>query len=935
MSSPRTLVWNISSNWAGYAVQIAVAFFLTPFVVHSLGETRYGIWTLVVGVTGYYGLLDLGLSSGMTQYLTRYLAANDIDKLNRSASTGFLALSGVGTFVFIGSLIIAFSASSLFQIQAASSSEVTWILAVTGTSVALQFVFFTYSAVFTALQRFDLSNVIGISTRILSAVATIICLNAGYGLVGLSLVVAGVSLIDYLIRWRVAVRLLPAMKISPKLVNRESLREVVSFSIWNFVSACSTRLISYTDALVIATFMPVAAVAPFAIAANLRTYFDEIFVRVGFVFYPVVTELDAQGDQAGLKKIYLVSTKFMFLGSILFGSIAMFSAQDFFRLWVGRSYAEPAGYPSVASLFYLLVLGSMVAVAQRIGYQVLLGTRRVKLLALLFAVEGVCNLVISLALVRSYGLIGVALGTLIPAILFQGVLQPAFVCQSLQISLLTYCRQVLLRPALVLGTLVPLFLLAGPVIPSGDWARLVFATFITFMVATPLVLLLGLEGSERYALFFQPVKRRLKRTWIGKDWFDSATGYGQKQSEPLFPEVGIIALVGHEWHSPWVAPHHVLTRMARYFRVVWVNPAHEWRDALKPDVLNRPRLEQDQYPGFIVYNSEIWLPRLYRPNSLARLAFETRLARARQLLVDRGCRKVVLSLWRPEFQLALESMPFDLSCYHMDDEFSFSPLEVDVPLQETEANLIASVDQVFVVSPGLSQKKGKINPNTAFAPMGVDYQSYSTAVEAPSDISQIPRPRIGYTGVIKRQLDWSLLLYLSEKHPNWSFVFIGPRAPHPEIETSIQTLLTRHNVYFLGPKSVDDLARYPQHFDACIMPYLDNDYAQYIYPLKLHEYLASGQPTIATRIRSLEEFADVVTLVRTHREWSSAIEQALSHLATEIESRMARQRVAERYDWKYLICDIVETIRHRIEQKDDDPALPILQHHAKQFEMSE
>ena len=131
------------------------------------------------------------------------------------------------------------------------------------------------------------------------------------------------------------------MKISLKLVNRESLREVVSFSIWNSVSAGSVRLISYTDALVIAAFMPVAAVAPFAIAANFRSYFEDIFVRAGFVFFPAVTELDAQGNQAGLRRLYLVSSKFMFLGSILLGSIAMFSARDFFRLWVGSAYAEP------------------------------------------------------------------------------------------------------------------------------------------------------------------------------------------------------------------------------------------------------------------------------------------------------------------------------------------------------------------------------------------------------------------------------------------------------------------------------------------------------------------------------------------------------------------------------------------------------------------
>ena len=298
MSLTRTLVRNIASNWAGYAVHVAVAFFLTPYVISSLGQTHYGIWTLVIGLTGYYGLLDLGVASGMTQYLTRYLAANEIDKLNKSASTGFVVLSSIGFLVFIGSLIVAFYASSLFKIRAASSSEVTLVLAITGTSVALQFVFFTYSAVFTAVQRFDLSNVIGVSTRILSAAATIACLKAGYGLVGLSLVVAATNMLDYLIRWRVACRLLPVMKISLGLVNRESLREVVSFGIWNSVSAGSARLISYTDALVIAAFMPVAAVAPFAIAANLRSYFEDIFVRAGFVFFPAVTALDAQGNQA-------------------------------------------------------------------------------------------------------------------------------------------------------------------------------------------------------------------------------------------------------------------------------------------------------------------------------------------------------------------------------------------------------------------------------------------------------------------------------------------------------------------------------------------------------------------------------------------------------------------------------------------------------------
>ena len=511
MSLKRTLGRNIVSNWAGYAVQVAVAFFLTPFILHSLGEARYGVWTLAVGLTGYYGLLDLGFSSGITQYLTRYLVAKDLDRLNRTASSGVAVLTFCGAVVFLGSLAIAFNASSLFQIPADATTEAALVIAIMGVSVAMQFGFFTYSAVFTALQRFDLSNSIGVATRILSAGASVACLKLGYGLVGLSIVLAGINLIDYLLRWRVARWLIPSMKISLQLVTGQILREVMKFGVWNFVAASSVRLISYTDAFVIAAFMPIAAVAPFAIAANLRSYFDEIFVRVGFVFFPATTELDAQGNREGLANLYLVSSRLMFLGSILCGSMAILWTRHFFRLWLGAAYAEPAAYPSVVSIFYLLIVGSMVSVAQRIGYQVLLGIRKVGLLAALFAAEGVANLVMSIVLVRSYGLIGVAIGTLVPAVLFEGILQPYFVCRSLQISLNKYCQEVLLRPTLVVVALVPVYLISPLWGHPGEWLTFFLGASASFAAAAPVVLLIGLNKSEINSLLLRPATVALRK----------------------------------------------------------------------------------------------------------------------------------------------------------------------------------------------------------------------------------------------------------------------------------------------------------------------------------------------------------------------------------------------------------------------------------------
>jgi O-antigen/teichoic acid export membrane protein len=164
MSLSKTLLRNVASNGVGYAVQVAVAFFLTPFILRSLGETRYGVWTVAVGLMGYYGLLDLGFSAGINQYLTRHLAIKDLDGVNRTASTGVVALGACGVLAFLVSAVIAFNATRLFTVPSNATHEVALVIFIMGASVALQFWFFTYSAVFTALQRFDLSNAIGIVT---------------------------------------------------------------------------------------------------------------------------------------------------------------------------------------------------------------------------------------------------------------------------------------------------------------------------------------------------------------------------------------------------------------------------------------------------------------------------------------------------------------------------------------------------------------------------------------------------------------------------------------------------------------------------------------------------------------------------------------------------------------------------------------------------
>jgi len=369
---------------------------------------------------------------------------------------------------------------------------------------------------------------------------------------------------------------------------------------------------------------------------------------------------------------------------------------------------------------------------------------------------------------------------------------------------------------------------------------------------------------------------------------------------PRFPDVGIIGVVPDLWHAPWQPRHHVLSRLAKWFHLVWVEPAQEWRTPRQPQPA-----EPSVPPIIDVYTPEWWLPKIYKPSWLATQLDHTRIKRAYQRLRRKGCRHIVLYLWRPEHAYALDALPYDMSCYHVDDEYSFSPVEQ--PITQQESDLLRNVDQVMIHSVGLFEKKGHLNPNTVLVPNGVDFSGFCTPVPEPPDLAAIPQPRVGYIGYIKSQLDFQLLSNLAHRHREWSFVFVGPRGYlEGEDKALIEQLGSMPHVHFLGGKPVESLPAYAQGMNVSIMPYKLNDYTKYIFPMKLHEYLATGRPVVGSPIRSLQQFQNVVALPTTEQEWSQALRHALRP-----ESRKTiayRRDIARQYDWDVLVAQIAHRI---------------------------
>jgi glycosyltransferase involved in cell wall biosynthesis len=377
---------------------------------------------------------------------------------------------------------------------------------------------------------------------------------------------------------------------------------------------------------------------------------------------------------------------------------------------------------------------------------------------------------------------------------------------------------------------------------------------------------------------------------------------------PALADIGVLALVPERWGGMWLSRHQVLTRLSRYFHVVWHNPA--------PSRSKRPRPVANTDPtpppakGFEIYEPEPWLPTVYRPQVLVRAIEQTRLHRSRRLLEKAGCRQIVLYVWRPELGVALDLVDHDRSCYHIADEYSFSDEEHSIP--DEERTLIERADQVFVHSPALMEKKGHINPNTAYVTNGVDYAAFTRTAAEPADLAAIPHPRIGYVGRIKKQMDWRTLIGIARQRPDWSLVLVGPTGHMGSFEADKNELFAMANVHYLGNRSVGEIPGYMQHMDVCLLCYALTDYTRYIFPLKLHEYLASGRPVVGSDIRTLRDFSSTVRIAHDVDGWCAAIDASLSPEERSAERIEQRRRVASAYDWNRITARIAELLCERL-----------------------
>ncbi|MEO6212645.1 MAG: oligosaccharide flippase family protein [Vicinamibacterales bacterium] len=436
------VVRNVFSNWTSYLVTAVIAFMLTPVVVHSLGATGYGLWTLVLSITGYFGLLDLGIRSSVSRFLARHLALNDDEAVNRTASAAFLMLACGGVIAFLATLGIAAFFFDSFLVEPEYASAGRTALLITGLNMSCVLPLGIFSAMLYASERFDIVSGITIVMELARGALVVWLLRNNYGLVALAVVALGISALQYGAMAVFARRLHPRLRINLRQVDWAVGRELFGFSIYRFVWIVANQLIFYVDAVVIGIYLGAGAITHFAIAASLVNYGRNVVFLLLDPLYPSAARMDADGDVVELQRLLIVGTRLALLVALPLCVGFMFLGRQFITLWMGSEYV---GSAVVLMVLTIPQFGSM---PQYVSALVLAGMARHKVFAYVALAEGIANVVLSVYLVQRIGLIGVAWGTVIPALLTNFVVVPLYTLHVLKIDLKDYLVKAYLRPVL-------------------------------------------------------------------------------------------------------------------------------------------------------------------------------------------------------------------------------------------------------------------------------------------------------------------------------------------------------------------------------------------------------------------------------------------------------------------------------------------------------
>jgi O-antigen/teichoic acid export membrane protein len=398
----------VSAKYLAMSIDWGLAIVMVPFNLAHLGKSVYGLWMLVASIPAYFSLLDLGYTAAIVKFTAQYRANGDSRGLNEIASTIFFFFAGVGLSAYAIATLLAFNIQGLLNLTPEQAITGRQVLLIISIYIAVGFPCSVFGAIVRGFMDPYMTSVISVATSLAVVTVNIVMLLAGYGIVPLVAAITAIRILSYFAYWKNARRVFPPLQIRAADFRASRLRELTGFGMALLLIDLANKLNYSTDAIVIGMTMSTAAVASWAVAQRPVDLAQRFSHELNLAVFPVVVSSATLGRDDRLRTIFLYGTQLSLAIVSVLAICLILLARPVIALWVGPDFGD-----SVA-VVYVMTFVIMIRVGCAAATTLLEGAGQHRLLAGATVAAGMANLLLSLLLVRRYGLIGVALGTLIP-----------------------------------------------------------------------------------------------------------------------------------------------------------------------------------------------------------------------------------------------------------------------------------------------------------------------------------------------------------------------------------------------------------------------------------------------------------------------------------------------------------------------------------------
>jgi len=437
---PR-LLRNIVANYAGSIASVAILFFLTPFVIHRLGDEAYAVWVLIQSISFYLCFYDLGIYDAIVKYTAEFDEEPDDAALERVVGTALVVCAAAGAAAVLTSVGLAWWLVPHLDLSPELVPTVQLVTLILAVDIAVDFMAAVLCALLEGRQRYDVLNGVQVGVRVGQALATVVLLVMGYGLLSLAVLELAMS-IAFLAAMIVCTRVLdPELALTLRRFDRETWRRMRGYSFWSLLSEIAAEGSSELDKLFIPTFLSLALLTPYSIACSVLTIISWVVHPIVTAFFPFSAALGARDDREGLDRLLIQGSKATLAMSLPVAILLLLAAESVIENWVGAEYVAEA-----APVLRIVLVNVMISAAFAPAVQILAALDKVREIFWLTLIEILVSVAMVSVTAGSGGLPGLTASLLAANFLIDfGLLMP-LACRTLGVPVGRFLREVIAAP---------------------------------------------------------------------------------------------------------------------------------------------------------------------------------------------------------------------------------------------------------------------------------------------------------------------------------------------------------------------------------------------------------------------------------------------------------------------------------------------------------